>query len=174
MGQSTSYALDLCGMPTGTQQFTYTVGDDFFSAMESSEIRAGHVDVELTVKHEGDMFDLSFEMTGEIVIGCDRCLDDLRQAVDTEYAITVKYGEEYNDDSDDTLIIPEGERSLDLSGMIYDTIALTIPLKHVHEDGECNAEMLAQFKAHSGAADMEEGTNDPRWEALRNLLDNNK
>lgn len=117
--------------------------------MESADIRSGEVAVALTVNHGGDIFDLSFEMKGEIVIGCDRCLDDLRQEVDTEYHIVLKYGENCGEDDDEVITVLETERSFDLSHLIYDTIALTIPMKHVHEEGGCNAEMMAQLQAHS-------------------------
>lgn len=164
-------------MPAGNQQFSYLVDTEFFSKMESADIHAGKVYVELNVKHDGDIFDLSFKMNGEIIISCDRCLDDMPLNVDTDYHLVVKYGEEYNDESDETLIIPESYNDLDLSSIIYDTIALTIPLKHIHPEGECNAEMTAQLNQHLASisdseSDSEEVKTDPRWDALRSLLDN--
>ena len=63
--------------------------------------------------------------------------------------------------------------------MIYDTIALEIPLRHVHPAGQCNKEMAAKLRSHTADADLEETDNDeedtgsdPRWDALKNLLDN--
>ena len=88
-------------MPAGNQQFSYLVDTEFFSKMESADIHAGKVSVELNVKHDGDIFDLSFKMNGEIIISCDRCLDDMPLNVDTDYHLVVKYGEEYNDESDE-------------------------------------------------------------------------
>ncbi len=177
LGGLTTYKLALKGMPAGNQQFSYLVDTEFFSKMESADIHAGNVSVELNVKHEGDIFDLSFLMNGEIIISCDRCLDDMPLNVDTDYHLVVKYGEDYNDESDETLIIPESFNDLDLSSIIYDTIALTIPLKHIHPEGECNAEMTAQLNRHMASIsdsepDSEEVKTDPRWDALRSLLDN--
>lgn len=176
-------------MPIGNQHFAYSVDTAFFHDMESADIRSGLVSVELDVKNDGDIYTLDFAFKGNVVIACDRCLDDLDHAVDTDYHIVVKYGDEFNDDSDDVLTIPESDNFLNVAYMIYDTIALTIPLKHVHPSGQCNKEMAAKLRSHAALIEGEEAddeddfysasdeeatteTNDPRWDALRSLLDN--
>ena len=76
--------------------------------------------------------------------------------------------------------------------MIYDTVALAIPIKHVHPAGKCNRAMSAILKKHRARpgdedADLEnelidemddladsepdEPATDPRWDALRKLSD---
>lgn len=175
MGQLHSYKLELRSLPLGIQQFNYVVDDAFFSQREGSEIRGGNVDVKLEVDHRNDYFDLTFMVKGTIVVGCDRCLDDMQLPVDTDYQVTLKYAEESNIDDDELIEVSERERDYDLTDLIYDTIALTVPMKHTHAEGQCNAAMVAELDKHSGAADGErEETNDPRWEALRGLIDNNK
>ena len=70
--------------------------------------------------------------------------------------------------------------------MIYDTVVLAIPIKHVHPMGKCNRQMSAILKKHraggaEGDDDMDEfmdgidddapaaGGSDPRWDALRGM-----
>ncbi len=66
----------------------------------------------------------------------------------------MKYGADYNDESDDVLIIPESDSCLNVAYMLYDTIVLTIPLRHVHPLGKCNRAMAAALhKHHSNAGD---------------------
>lgn len=163
-------------MPVGTQQFNYVVDDAFFQQREEGEIRGGNVDVKLEVEHKGDFFDLTFWMEGKIITACDRCLDDLVLDVDTDYHVALKYAAETNADNDEVIEVAESERYYDLTDIIYDTIALTIPMKHVHADGECNEAMVAELQKHSRQAETEEvkENNDPQWDALRKLMDNNK
>lgn len=196
-----TFDLPLKGMPNGTQEFEYELGMDFFRKMESTDVLSGDVNVKVEVKRSGDIYELKFALNGEIGIPCDRCLDEMQHTVDTEYRVNVKYGEEYNDDADDVIEIPESFNTFDVSGLIYDTIMLTIPLQHTHAAGECNAEMQAQLAAHravnildeedwddednayatyaddqDSTAQDDENNNfscDPRWEALRKLKDNN-
>ena len=164
-------------MPIGTHTFEYRLGKEFFAEMESSDILDADLDVNLTVVHKSDVYDMTFDITGEITLECDRCLDEMQQPVDVEYHIVVKYGEEYCDDSDDVIEIPENENYFNVASLIYDTVSLEIPIMHVHPEGECNQEMDAMLnQLEVGAGDDEEGDVqeiDPRWAKLKELSENN-
>lgn len=175
-------------MTCGTQEFEYTLDTEFFRNMESEDIIKGNVKTHLTVNCKGDYYELDFTLKGSIFIPCDRCLDEMEHIVDTDYHLCVKYGEEFNDENDELLIIPETEVSLNVAYMLYDTVALTIPLKHVHPAGKCNKGMAKYLKNNAvegyedgfdddDAFDNDEIENknqvDPRWEALKKLTENN-
>lgn len=192
MGKFTEYKLPLKSLPEGTHEFTYKLGKQFFVNMENSEIHEADLDAVLTLKHNNGIYDLTFKITGEVVVLCDRCLDDLHFPIDTEYHIYVKYGDKFNDDGDELLEIPESDNFLNVAYMIYDTVALAIPIKHVHPLGKCNRQMSALLKKHRAENNGEGGedfdmideidadddsstgndTVDPRWEALNKLKNN--
>ena len=110
---------------------------------------------------------------------------------DATYHIVVKYGDDYNDDGDEVLEIPQSDSSLNVAYMLYDTVELAIPIKHVHPMGKCNRQMSALLKKHratTGDEDAElenelideidsmpdssdDAPSDPRWDALRKLSD---
>lgn len=171
MDKFADYKLQLVGLPVGNQAFNYIVGTEFFEEMESSDIRSGLVDVALNVKNSLNCYILDFTVRGKVQILCDRCLEEMDHEVESEYRLTVKRGDEYGEEDDDIIILPKDERELDLSPFIYDTIELSIPIRHVHAEGECNSTMADTLKRLSGE-EKETETNDPRWDALRNLLDN--
>lgn len=180
-------------MPQGEQSFEFHLGKTFFSNMENPDIHDADLDVALTVVHKSDLYQFDFHITGTITLICDRCLDDLVMPVDTTYSIAVKYGDDYNDDNDDLLVIPYSDNYLNVAYMIHDTVALTIPIKHVHPMGKCNRQMSAVLKKHraGGSDDDNELENslieemdsmdtaptddinatptDPRWDALKSL-----
>ena len=181
-------------MPVGTHTFEYTLGGQFFKDMESADVRDADIHVHLDVTHRDGVYDMTFKFTGEVLLLCDRCLDDLHFPIDTDYHIIVKYGEDYRDDSDEFLEIPESDNYLNVAYMMYDTVALAIPIKHVHPLGKCNRAMSALLRKHrTGNANDEDanlandlidemdsmddnGTTqptDPRWDALKNISDNN-
>ena len=164
-------------MPLGTQEFSYHLGDDFFRKMESVDVTSGNVDVALSVKHIGNIYELLFTLNGVIGIPCDRCLEEMEHHVDTSYAMSIKYGDEYCE-GDDQITIPETDGSYNVAHIIYDTVALTIPIMHVHPDGQCNEEMCSLLEEHmagnnDGGNDDGDESYDPRWEALKKLKDNN-
>ena len=177
-------------MPEGTQTFEYHLGKQFFVNMESADIHDADLTVSLTVDHKGELYNLDFQIEGTVTLICDRCLDDLIFPIATSYAISVKYGEDYNDDSDDLLVIPESDSYLNVAYMIYDTVALAVPIKHVHPLGKCNRQMSAMLRKHRARrtddedAELEETLieemdsmpdrpsdqpSDPRWDELRKL-----
>ena len=192
MGKYTAFKLPLKSLGVGTHEFEYHLDKQFFVNMESSDIHDADLNVALTVQYNGDIYNLDFHITGEVVLICDRCLDDLRFPINATYHIVVKYGEDYNDDNDEVLEIPETDNTLNVAYMIKDTVELAIPMKHVHPLGKCNRQMSAMLKKHratSGDDDAElenelideidnidaqssaAGNSDPRWDALRKLSD---
>ncbi len=182
-------------MPEGTHNYEFHLGKQFFVNMESADIHDADLNVTLTVNHKSGYYNMDFAVDGTVTLICDRCLDNLVMPIETGYHIAVKYGDSYNDDSDDLLIIPESDNSLNVSYMIYDTVSLAIPIKHVHPLGKCNRAMSAMLKKHRATrvddedAALEEelmdemdsmdtqtggeGNIDPRWNELKNLTDNN-
>ncbi len=172
-------------MPRGVNRFEYKLDKTFFSNMENEEIRDAELNVSLEVNNRGDFYELAFEISGELVLPCDRCLDDMRQGIDVSYGINVKYGEDYCDEADDLLIIPQSDNYLNVAYMIYDTVALAIPAKHVHQPGQCNRAMSAMLREHQPDVEPEEMSGEeidefgqpieanPCWDKLKDIIDNN-
>jgi len=187
MGKFSAYNLPLNSFGAGKHEFDFRLDKQFFVNMESSDIHDADLDAHLTVAFNGEYYDFNFVIKGEVTLICDRCLDDLHFPVDTTYHIVVKYGERYNDDSDEVLEIPESETSLNVAYMLYDTVELAIPIKHVHPMGKCNRQMSALLRKHRATSEEDgelenelideidnidaAGTSvrDPRWDALRKL-----
>lgn len=194
MGKFTEYKLPLKSMSPGVHEVEYHLGKQFFENMESQDVHDADLTVKLTVNHKMDMYYLDFVVSGEVTLICDRCLDDLHYPLEAKYSIAVKYGDDYNDDNDDLLVIPESDNTLNVAYMIYDTVELQIPMKHVHPLGKCNRAMSAILKKHRAHRaddedaeledqlidEMEQDDNiaasdniDPRWDELKKLTDNN-
>ena len=155
--------------------------------IDGDQVREGKVDVSLRVKRSFMMSEMDFQIKGVVKVLCDRCLDEMDQPIDTTNHLVVKFGREHAEESDDVVIIPEEEGKLNIAWFLYEFIALAIPIKHVHAPGNCNKAMSAKLSKHrarsiedeDGLADWEDDEPqddnrpiDPRWEALRNLVEN--
>lgn len=162
--------LPLKGLAFGNQEFNYHLDGAFFNGIGQSEVRDASVETTLKVAHDHEgIYHLTAECRGWLVIPCDRCLGDLRHAVNADYAVTVQLGEEYDDSSDDLLQVPKTWHELDVAPLIRDTVLLTIPVMHTHEPEECDEEMLSHLKGDDNGVDDEQQGNDPRWDALKKL-----
>lgn len=189
-----SYKLPIGSLSLGIQEFNYQLDSSFFAGEEPDEVRAASISVHVTADRKTEsLVELQLHCTGTLTLPCDRCLDDMQLPVDATYQLSVKSGKELDDSRDGVLIIPEHWRELDLAPMMRDTVLLAIPIKHVHPEGQCNPVMLAKLGEHAatmqadgdmpagecGGDDDEESDNndapgsDPRWDALRQLMDNN-
>ena len=167
MGKLDGYKVDLKGMSSDTVSYRWQAGNDFFSAVQGPEIKAGSLDVALRVKRTPDAYELVFQLKGEVEVMCDRCLEPMVQPVDAQCTLRVKMGEEYADDGD-VVTIPEKEGTINVAWNIYEFAALQIPLRHVHPDGKC-PEGITQ-----ALADETHQETDPRWEGLKKLIKENK
>lgn len=156
MGKFSAFNIPLKSLAEGSHEFDLHLSQKFFDDMENPDVRDANLDVKLTVTVVRDRYDLQFHVTGDITTLCDRCLDDLVIPIDATYHLMVEYGTDYNDESDVLLVIPTSDNYLNVAYMIYDTVVLAIPMKHVHPMGKCNRQMTAMLRKHSTRSNDED------------------
>ena len=173
-------------MLTDTAEYQYQLDNLFFAELDAPEVQKGKVDVTLKVRKTSGVYQLNFHMEGHVVVICDRCLDEMEQPIETDDRLRVKLGAGYSED-DDMVVVPEEDGYINVAWFIYEFIALSIPMKHVHAPGKCNKEMVDKLSKHLRTVkdeedddfeDMEEAEEepreiDPRWNELKKILDNN-
>ena len=191
MGKFDLYKVELKNLSPGVHEYEYFLENKFFVDIDGDEVQKGKVKVNLTVKRTSMVFDMNFQLEGIVYVPCDRCLDDMELPVSTQNKLVVKFGKEYAEESEEIVIIPEEEGEINLAWFIYEFIALAIPMKHIHAPGKCNKAMSSNLKKHTArrAADEDEFDeeaaddivvdddaadipSDPRWDALKGLVEN--
>ena len=164
--------IDLKGLKEAVTCLEFNLDDEYFSAIDASEVSKGNISVELSIrKTTEEVFKLDFHIEGDVIVTCDRCLDDMIQAIDTDASILAKLGDE-DSDNDDLVMVDENEGILNIAWLLYEFIALAIPIKHVHAPGKCNRAMIDMLEEHSAtrSSDVDDSSEiDPRWSALRDL-----
>ena len=161
--------INLLGVSAAGEQLELDLDDSFFGALDAPEVNRGSVHVSLSIRKMSGFYEFEAEAEGEVSVPCDRCLDDMSQPISADSRWTVKLGSEPNED-DELIVVDENDGVLDASWLIYEMIALAIPIKHVHETGKCNDAMTRKLAELSAARSSdEEPETDPRWEALREL-----
>ncbi len=171
MSNLEAFKIDLKKVESGLTEFKFHLDREYFEAIDAPEVREGDVSVALEIQRSADVFRLTFHSAGTINVPCDLCLDDMPLPIDTEQQLIVKFGEEDAEEGD-VLIVDENEGMLDTSWLIYEQIALSIPMKHVHEPGKCNVAMtkkLEELSVSRSSDEVEEMSDDPRWNALKSL-----
>ena len=91
--------------------------------------------------------------------------------------LIVSFGEEFNNENEELLILPHGEFEMDIAQYIYEMIVLSVPLRRVHpgvKDGSLKTEALTKLNELTVKEEKEEIKEkeniDPRWDKLKQLL----
>lgn len=169
MEQQDELIIPFRGLALEVHHFHYDIDAAFFEELENSELQQGDVKVDLALDRQERMLILDFDIRGSIEVDCDRCLEPFAYPVEGRRQLIIKFGDHYEEEDDDIMVIPEAEYQIDVSRHIYDYIFLMLPLRKVHPDDEegnptCNTEMLSRLERHSGQT-----TPDSRWDALNDL-----
>ena len=173
-------------MLTDTAEYEYQLDNQFFADLDAFEVQKGQVNVSLKVRKTSGVYQLDFHTEGKVIVICDRCLDEMEQEVESDDRLRVKLGEEFSE-IDDMVVVPEEDGYINVAWFIYEFIALSIPMKHVHAPGKCNKEMVGKLSKHlrikgddeEDLDDVDEFASDelqvidPRWNELKKILDNN-
>ena len=180
LGRLDKYNIDLKGMQADFAKYEFQLDKSYFNDIDGEEIEKGNVDVVVEVRKVHEAFLLHFYATGIVYVPCDLCLDDMELPVESEDELTVKFGDRHLGGEDDLVIVPYEEGFINVAWLMYELVALSVPMKHVHEPGMCNPLMAEKLCEHMcpGSDDENEdlaGTEriDPRWNELKKILDNN-
>ena len=171
MNSLESLKIDLKGLKDEETSLEFTLDDTYLEALDGADVKKGSLHVSVSIRKATGFFEFNFHTDGEIVIPCDRCLDDMTLPVDTDNCLIVKLGSVYSEE-DDVIVVPENEGILDMAWLIYEFVALVIPIRHVHAPGKCNAAMMKVLEEHSTDRSSDEESSqaiDPRWEKLLQL-----
>ena len=163
--------IDLKGLVDEETSLAFDLDDTYFEALDGAEVKKGSLHVSVSIRKATGFFELNFHTVGTVVVPCDRCLDDMDQPVETSNRLIVKLGSEYSEE-DDIIVVPENEGILDMAWIIYEFVALVIPIRHVHAPGKCNTamtEVLEELSADRSSDEESDQSIDPRWEKLKIL-----
>lgn len=170
------YNIQFVGLKLGKHHFDYQIDKKFFEHFEYDDFNDVNVEVDLLFEKKTTLLELHYKASGIINVNCDTTNEPYDQEIEGEFILVVKFGDEYNDENEEILIIPHGEYEINVAQYLYELIILSIPLKRVHPgiaDGTLQSEILKKLEELSpkGLEEKEESEDiDPRWNTLKKLL----
>ena len=177
MKKLNEFLIPFIGLKVGKHQFEYQIDKTFFDQFEYDEYESANIKVNMTLEKKTTMLELAFKHAGTVNVPCDLTGEMFDLPVKGKFKLVVQFGDAYNDDNDELLILPHGEHQLDVSQVIYEMIVLSVPHKRVHpgvKDGTLDSEALKKLKAlevkQVKPVTEQENETDPRWDKLKQLL----
>lgn len=180
------FDISFIGLKEGIHQFEYTIDKKFFDFFNYDEFYDSNVKVIVSFLKNTTIFELDFAFSGWVEVACDVTTELFHQPIEADIHLIVKFGDEYNDENEELLIIPHSENKMNVAQYIYEAIVLAVPIKRIHPgviDGSLHSEVLEKLKEFEiKDEDQEEEQqenktkeNDPRWNKLKNIqIEKNK
>ena len=177
MKSTNEYLIPFIGLKLGKHQFEFKISKKFFDEFGFDEFESCDITANVVLDKKATMLEITFKHKGTVNVPCDLTGEPFDLPIKGNLKLVVQFGEEFNNDNDELLILPHGEHQIDLAQCIYEMIVLSIPLKRVHpgvKDGTLQTEALKKLKEFQVKEVKEEVKKeediDPRWDKLKQLL----
>lgn len=176
MRELKTFTIPFVGLKLGKHQFEYKIDKTFFDFFEYQDFNDADIVVDLELNKKTTLLEFHFEISGTVNVNCDLTNEPYNQEISNNFDLVVKFGEDYNDEEIDLLVLPHGEYEVNVQQYIYEIIILTVPSKLIHpgvEDGTLQSDILEKLEELSPKEKQEKEDNediDPRWNTLKKLL----
>lgn len=179
MSRRRSYGVRVSGLGEGKHNFSFELDREFFILFEHPDISNGNVEAEVIFEKKQGIYSLHFSLEGVVEVACDRCLEKFMIDVSSRQTIFVKLGETPGEIDDEVIIIGRDDHEIDVGQYLYEFTMLALPYQKVHPDDSdgnstCNPEMLKKLEAHRTKEPEGEEKTDPRWDALKEIIEKKK
>ena len=167
------FEVPFAGFKEGKHLFDYHIDQAFFEAFNYDEFRSTSIEVALELNKKSTLLELEFKAVGIVNVLCDLSSEPYNQNIEGNLSLVVKFGEEYNDENEDILILPYGEHQINIAQYIYEMIILSVPAKRIHpgiKDGSLNSDALKKLEELQPKEAKNNDKTDPRWDSLKKLL----
>jgi uncharacterized metal-binding protein YceD (DUF177 family) len=167
-----AYNIDIFNLSNAAHNYDFEVSSSFFEAFEDSEVADGQVDIIVNLNKSETMIQFNIQMKGSVKLTCDRSLEVYDHPLDTDNNIIFKYGDEWEELSDEIVTIPRGEQRINLAQYIYEFIGLAIPMKRLHprlEHDEVDELVYSSFEEENEVENSQNEDADPRWNKLKEI-----
>lgn len=172
------FTIPFVGLKLGKHQFNFELTSAFFEHFEYEEFNDATINVNVLLEKMSTLMDFTVSFDGTVNVACDVTNEPYDQKLTGSYHFVVKFGDEYNDENEDLIILPHGSYEVNIQQQIYESIVLAMPSRRIHpgiEDGTLKSEILDKLEELSPKPAEEEekpedNKTDPRWDSLKKLL----
>ncbi len=175
-----SYDIKFSGLKNGTHLYNFHLDRRFFEHFDNDDFDQCDIDITVELNKSEQLLEFSIHNKGTIQIPCDISGELFDQKIEGELNFIIKFGNTFNDDSDDLILIPYNSHLFNIAQQIYESVILSIPAKRIHPDilsGKKiadNAKYIVNYDRSSSITKQAEKKIDPRWAALKKILTDKK
>jgi len=179
MKELREFTIPFVGLKLGEHQFEFNIGKQFFEYFEYDEFNDADIKLVVTLTKKVTLLEFELSFDGFVNVNCDVTNEPYNQEISGEYHLVVKFGDSFNNENDDLLIVPHGSSEVNIQQYVYESLVLAMPARRIHpgiEDGTLKSDILIKLEELSlkqeninNSSEEDEAT-DPRWDLLKKLL----
>ena len=171
-------SVDFVKLTDGHHEFDYDLDKTFFEHFGNHDILDANLLIELDIEKHGDLIVADLFTSGTMNITCDRCLTEIGLPIEAEFKIIYHLNSEHtlenevvNDLNSDVIYLKPQDYSFNITQAVYESTLIALPMvKNCDDliDKPCDQLMLDKIDGiNQGSTQL-----DPRWEKLKNILNN--
>ena len=176
------YDIKFVGLKNGKHQYTFNLDHHFFNHFDFDEFKEADIDIVLDLIKHDNLLEFSIHSQGIVNVPCDISGEYFNQEIHGALDFIIKFGEEFNDEREDLIILPYNAHTYNVAQQIYENIILNLPAKRIHPDVLSGKIKDSGFKYiinydtddQEIISETEEKEIDPRWAALKKILTDKK
>ena len=129
MMKNKEYSIPFTGLKLGKHGFKYEVDNTFFEEYEYLEFNDARIELNVILERLSTVMELELNARGTVNLDCDLTSEPYDQEIVASLDLVVKFGEEYNNEDDEILIIPHREHETFSSQLFCKEICMPRKIK---------------------------------------------
>ena len=109
------YSIPFAGLKQGKHKFEYQIDNTFFESFDYHEFNDAEIKLHIVLDRMSTVLELEMKTKGTVNLYCDLTNESFDQKIKASLKLLVKFGDVYNDEDDEILIIPHREHQVNIS-----------------------------------------------------------
>ena len=178
MKELKQFTIPFVGLKLGEHRFDFKISESFFEYFEYEDFNNVAINLDVLLTKKNTMLEFTLDFEGYVNVNCDITNEPYNQDVSGSFHFVVNFGDEFNDENEELIIIPHGSYEFCIQQYVYESIVLAVPTKRIHpgiEEGTLKSDILNKLEELRPTLEDqnpidEDETTDPRWDELKKLL----
>ena len=181
MNDLKDFIVPFSSLKNGSNHLSFDLDKEFFEAFNFSEVNDSKITAVVDFRKESHLFDIRIKWSGDFKSTCDHCLELISIQSNISFRRIVKFSHENTTKSiGEIILISYDDYQFNLAPLFFEEFVLIFPKRKIHKDKLCDNKQIKTMNKYLingtqiGETKNIKKTDDPRWDALKQLKNKDK
>jgi len=112
MKVTNEFLIPFIGLKLGKHTFDFQINKKFFADFDYHEFEDCDIKISIVLEKKSTLLELDFKQKGTVHVPCDLTSEMFDLPVKAKLHLVVQFGDHFNNDNEELLILPHGEHQL--------------------------------------------------------------